>query len=161
MMNQSKINVKEIMRDVHTISSEGTFRDALAAMIAQKSNSLVAVDAKGLFVGMINSRVLIERAIPPYISNDEIAAHYASEDLFRDAVKKVADLPLTDFMDTDIETIKENESLMKAAVIATKNQQIRIPVLNDTGSPIGLLTRTELKQVIGSFLEIDNCFDLK
>lgn len=160
MMNQSQISVKEIMRNVHTISSEGTFRDALKELITQKSNSLVVIDAQGLFVGMINARVLIERAVPAYISNDEIAAHYASEDIFREAVEKVADMPLTDFMDADVETIKENESLMKVAVIATKNQQIRIPVLDDEKKPIGLLTRTELKQVIGSFLEIENCFDL-
>lgn len=157
-MSQSEVTVGEIMRDVKTISADVNFKEALAAMVCQKTNSLVAVDDEGVFVGLINARVFIEHAIPSYISNDEIAAHYANEELFREAVEKVADTPIKELMEKDVETIGSEESLMKAAVIATKNQQIRIPVLDEKRKPIGLLTRTELKQLIGTFLKIDQCF---
>lgn len=158
MMSQSEVNVKEIMREVVTVPVDLNFRQALEKMICDKTNSLVVVDEQGIFVGMVNARVFIERAIPSYISNDEIAAHYADEKLFREAVEQVADTPLKDLMETDVETISADESLMKAAIIATKNRQIRIPVLDADKKPIGLLTRTELKQLIGTFLEIKSCF---
>jgi CBS domain-containing protein len=161
MMSQSKTSVREIMRDVHTISADVSFKEALREMICKKTNSLVVVNEEGVFEGLVNARVFIEYAIPPYISNDEIAAHYANEELFREAVNQVADKPLRELIEKDIETIGADESLMKAAVIATKNRQIRIPVLDEEKKPIGLLTRTELKQLIGTFLEIDRCFDLE
>ena len=159
MMNQGEITIGEIMRDVKTISADVSFKEALAAMVCQKTNSLVAVDENGVFVGLINARVFIEHAVPAYISNDEIAAHYASEELFREAVKEAANVPISDLMEKDIETVGPDESLMKAAVIATKNRQIRIPVLDDEKKPIGLLTRTEIKQLIGTFLDVDKCFE--
>ncbi len=157
-MSHSTVNVCEIMRDVHTISKDVTFREALAEMIDKKTNALVAVDEDGRFFGLVNARVFIEQAIPSYMRNDTIAAHYADADLFREAVEKVADAPLVDFMENDIQTIRENESIMRAAVIATQNRQIRIPVLDVDGAPIGLLTRTEMKQLIGTFLHIEADF---
>jgi CBS domain-containing protein len=62
-------------------------------------------------------------------------------------------------MDEDVMTIREKESLMKAAMIVGQRSQVRIPVLDEDGRPIGLLTRTELKQVIGIFLGIEGCFN--
>ncbi len=157
-MNQSEVTVSEIMRDVNIISADTNFKEALAAMVCKKTNSLVAVDAEGKYVGLIDARIFIEHAVPSYISNDEIAAHYASEELFRDAVTQVADTPIVELMEKNIETIGAEESLMKVAVIATKNRQIRIPVLDAEKKPIGLLTRTEIKQLIGTFLGVDQCF---
>jgi CBS domain-containing protein len=159
MMSHTSVRVKDIMRDAHLISADVTYRDALTEMICKKTNSLVVVDDEGLFVGMINAGTLIEHAIPTYMNSDEIAAHYASEEMFRDAIAKVADMPITEFMKDRIVTITENESLMKAAIIATKNHQIRIPVLDDNKKPIGILTRTELKQVVGVLLGVDRCFE--
>lgn len=159
MMSKDTISVKDIMREVNTIASSASFRETLEKMICKETNSLVVVDEQGVFVAMVNARVLIERAIPSYINGDEIAAHYANEELFREAINKVADMPLEDFMDKKVETITANESLVRAAILATKHQQIRIPVLDDEKKPIGLLTRTELKQVIGTFLGLDHCFD--
>ncbi|PID52795.1 MAG: hypothetical protein CR972_00055 [Candidatus Moraniibacteriota bacterium] len=158
MMSQSEVTVGEIMRDVKTISVDVNFKKALSEMVCQKTNSLVAVDSDGVFVGLVNARVFIEHAVPSYISNDEIAAHYASEELFREAVRSVSDTPISHLMEKNIETIGPDESLMKAAIIATKNRQIRIPVLDEKRKPIGLLTRTEIKQLIGTFLGVDKCF---
>lgn len=158
-MSQNTIRVKDVMRDAHLISADVTYRDALTEMICKKTNSLVVVDDEGLFVGMINAGTLIEHAIPTYMNSDEIAAHYANEEMLRDEIAKVADMPIKDFMKDHIATITDDESLMKAAIIATKNQQIRIPVLDENKKPIGILTRTELKQVVGLLLGIDRCFE--
>lgn len=158
-MNHSDISIAQIMRPVQTILIDVDFKTALAEMIKQKTNSLVVVDEHDEYKGLLTARIFIEHAIPSYISTDEILAHYANEDLFRETVSEIAHNPVKTLLERNIETIKSSDSVMKAAVIATKNQQIRIPVLNDENKPIGLLTRTEIKQLIGTFLGIDNCFD--
>jgi CBS domain-containing protein len=128
-------------------------------MICKKTNSLVVIDADGKFVGMVNARTLISKSIPSYLGDDATAAHFASEEIFREEVRKVSNNSVTEIMDEDVMTIREKESLMKAAMIVGQRSQVRIPVLDEDGRPIGLLTRTELKQVIGIFLGIEGCFN--
>ncbi len=159
MLNGKKMVVKDVMRDVQTIGNKATFREALAQMICKKTNSLIIVDDEGKFVGMVNARTLIHKCVPGYLGEDATAAHFANEDIFREEVEKVSNEPISKIMDEDISVVKENESLIKAAIIVGSGNQIRIPVLDDEGRPIGLLTRTELKQVIGIFLGIEGCFN--
>lgn len=159
MINGEKKSVSDIMRKVNTIGSGSTFKEVLAKMIEHKTNSLAVVDESGAFVGMVNARTLIHHAVPSYLGEDSTAAHFANEELFRDEVKKVSGDAVEKFIDDGISTINEKESLMKAAMIVGEGKQVRIPVLDENNKPIGLLTRTELKQVIGAFLDIENCFN--
>ncbi len=150
--------VKDVMRDVQTVSDKATFKEALTKMICERTNSLVIVNDEGKFAGVVNARTLIHRTIPSYLGDDATAAHFANEEIFREEVAKIANEPISKIMDEDVQTIKENESLIKAAIIVASGNQIRIPVLDEESKPIGMLTRTELKQVIGVFLGIEGCF---
>lgn len=152
------MTVASIMRKAITISDKVTSKEALNAMVSLKTNALVVVDDDGVFVGLINTRIFIEQTIPEYIANDEIAAQFATEKVWRESVRKVADLPIKDLMVKNVSTIGPEESLLKAAILATKNRQIRIPVLDEENKPIGLLSQTEIKQLIASFLGVSNCF---
>jgi CBS domain-containing protein len=109
-------------------------------------------------VGMVNARTLIHESVPSYLGDDATAAHFVNETIFKEEVEKVANESIEKIMDEDVKTIKANESLMKAAMIVSSGNQVRIPVLDEENRPIGLLTRTELKQVIGLFLGIKGCF---
>lgn len=158
VLNGKKIKVSDVMREVHTIKDGATFREVLNELICKKTNSLAVIDENGKFVGMVNARTLIHHAIPAYLGEDATAAHFANEELFRDEVNKIADEKVEKFMEDESATINKEESLLKAAMIASLGKQIRIPVLDEEDKPIGLLTRTELKQVIGAFLGIEDCF---
>ncbi len=159
MIDGRKMRVGDIMRPVETINDKKNFRETLAHMIDKKTNSLIVVDDEGKFVGMVNARTLIHKSVPKYLGEDETVAHFVNEDLFREAVEKVAQEKVVDIMEEETKTIKETESLMKAAMIVGSGNQIRVPVLDDNNKPIGLLTRTEMKQLIGLFLNIEGCFN--
>lgn len=159
MVDGKKINVRDIMRPVETISDKSNFKDALVHMICKKTNSLLVVNDEGKFVGMVNARTLIHKSIPKYLGEDATAAHFANVEIFKEEVEKASAEPIGKIMDENVMTIKEDESLMKAAMIVGSGGQVRIPVLDEENKPIGLLTRTELKQVIGLFLGIEGCFN--
>lgn len=157
-MSPNQLTVASIMRQAITISVHVTSKQALNAMVCQKTNALVVIDDAGVFVGLINTRIFIEKAIPAYISNDVIAAQFANEEVFRKSVGRIANVPIRDLMVENVSTIGPNESLLKAAILATQNRQIRIPVLDKDKKPIGLLSQTEIKQLIANFLGVDKCF---
>ena len=157
-MSPNEMTVASIMREAITISVHVTSKEALNAMICQKTNALVVIDDEGVFVGLINTRIFIEQAIPAYISNDEIAAKFANEEVFRKSVGRIAKVPIRDLMVQNVSTIGPDESILKAAILATKNRQIRIPVLDKENKPIGLLSQTEIKHLIANYLGVDKCF---
>jgi len=152
------MTVASIMREAITISVHVSSKEALNAMVCKKTNALVVIDDDGVFVGLINTRIYIEQAIPEYVTNDEIAAQFANECVFRKSVEKIADVPIKDLMVENVSTIAPDDNLLKAAILATKNRQIRIPVLDENNKPIGLLSQTEIKHLIASYLGVDKCF---
>lgn len=158
LVNGEQKKVSDIMREVKTISDKADFKEALEAMICERTNSLVVVNDDGEFVGMVNARTLIHKSIPSYLGDDATAAHFATQDVFKESAEKVANESILEIMDKSIKTVKANESLLKAAMIVGEGTQIRIPVLDAENKPIGLLTRTEFKEVIGFFLNIEGCF---
>ena len=157
-MSPAQMTVASIMREAKTISVHVTSKEALSSMVSQKTNALVVIDDAGVFVGLINTRIFIEQAIPAYISNDEIAAQFATEDVFRKSVGRVADVPIKDLLQKNVSTIGPDDSLLKAAILATKRRQIRIPVLDKENKPIGLLTQSDIKHLMASYLGVDQCF---
>ncbi len=149
--------IKEIMREVKVIKDDRNFYDALEQMIKEKTNSLVVVDKDNKVVGLVNAGELIREVIPDYLEEDEVAAHFANEEIFKEEVERAKEVPVTKFMIENPKTLDPDDSLMQAAVLALSNGQMRLPVVDKDYQPIGLITRTELKQVIGDILGIE-CF---
>lgn len=156
--NNCEVTVETVMRPASLIRDNVTFRDVLTKMIEEKKNSILVVDEEGKLVGLVNAKALVRRAVPDYLEEDVLAARYATEEMFKEEAEKVADIPVTDFMISDIKTIKLSDSVMYAAVVGLAGSNMRVPVLDDDGKPLGLLTRTEIKQLIGMHLGIIGCF---
>lgn len=156
--NNCEVTIENIMRPASVVQDSVTFRDVLTKMIEEKKNSMLVVDAGGKLVGLVNAKALVRRAVPDYLEEDVLAARYATEAMFKEEAEKVADIPVTDFMIADVKTIKLSDSVMYAAIVGLAGSNMRVPVLDDDGRPLGLLTRTEIKQLIGMHLGIVGCF---
>ena len=150
--------IQDIMRKAVLIGQDAVFIDALRKMIIDKTNSLIVVNKAGKLVGEIQSFDLIRQVVPGYVVSDEIAAHFATEEIFKDACEAAKNIPIEKFMDKDPKTITLQSSLVEAAVIALTHGQSRIPVVDEQNQPLGVLSRTELKQVIGKFINIEESF---
>ena len=147
--------IQDIMRKAVLIGQDAVFIDALRKMIIDKTNSLIVVNKAGKLVGEIQSFDLIKQVVPGYIVSDEIAAHFATEEIFMDACEAAKNIPIEKFMDKDPKTITLQSSLMEAVVVAMTHGQSRVPIVDEQHQPLGILSRTELKQVIGKCINIE------
>ena len=147
--------IQDIMRKAVLIGQDAVFIDALRKMIIDKTNSLLVVSKAGKLVGEIQSFDLIKQVVPGYIVSDEIAAHFATEEIFMDACEAAKNIPIEKFMNKDPKTITLQSSLMEAVVVAMAHGQSRVPVVDEQHQPLGILSRTELKQVIGKCINIE------
>ncbi len=150
--------IEDIMRQPVIIGNDATLHDVLKKMIAQKTNSLMVVDDEQKLVGVVNAGSVIARVIPDYLEDDTIAARFATEEMFKEEVNKSCDVLVTEFMNEQPNTVKIGSSIMEAAIFALSKKQVRVPVVDGEYRVVGLLTRTEFKQVIGHYMGIDESF---
>lgn len=148
------MEVKDILKKPITIAEEASLYDAVEKMITDKTNSLLVIDTEGKLVGEVNASDLLYGVVPDFLDGDSVAAHFATEEMFDEAVRDSAKKQITYFMSTCVEPVKLDDSLMEVATRSIKNKRVHIPVVNDDGTPAGIISRRGLKQIIGNALGI-------
>ena len=147
------VSVSALMRPPVTVYDTDSLESVVRKMVNEKRNSLIVVDKDGMYKGAVNAIEVIREVLPDYLEEDNVAARFADEELMKQDAKKVKDVPVSDFMDKDMPTITEKTHIVEAAVVASKHGHGRIVVIDEEKKPIGVLTRTEIKQVIASYFD--------
>lgn len=158
-MSIEHINISEVMRAPHLIKDSSTFFEVLTEMVRQKTNSLIVTDSEGKVVGEVSVLNLLKQIVPHYISDEsEIMGHFVTEDVFREDIEKAKNAPVTNFMVENPPIITLKDTLVEATVLAMSSERSRVVVVDEAHKPIGVLTRTEIKQAIGKYFDIPGCF---
>lgn len=144
------------MKPAVTISEEASFKEALKAMVDQKTNTLLVVDDAGALIGEITVADLMDAIVPEYLDGDNIAANFATEEMFEEAVRDAAEQQVKFFMSHDFSVVEVDDGLMSIAATAIAHQRARIPVVDKDGHPVGIISRQGLKHIIAKFLGIDD-----
>ena len=148
------MELKDVIKDPVTIKAKASFKEAVALMIEKKTNVLLITDNDNVLIGVVSVSDLLDAIVPEYLDGDSTAAHFATEDMFKEAVQDTKDTPVSDFMSKELTTVSENESLMAVAVTAIANKRLRIPVVDATGRPVGIISRQGLKHIVAEQLGI-------
>lgn len=150
------MEVKDITKEAVTISEDASFREALSAMVNGQTNTLLVVDEEGSLTGEVSVADLLDAIVPEYLDGDSIAAHFATEEMFQEAVKDTEEKQVQFFMSHDYSAVEMDDSLMAVAATAIAHQRARIPVVNKEGRPVGIISRQGLKHIIAKFLGIED-----
>lgn len=150
------MELKDIVKDAVVISQNATFREALTSMVKQQTNTLLVIDEEGLLVGEVGVSDLMDAIVPEYLDGDNIAANFATEEMFEAAVQIASDKSVQDFMTVDVDPVHIDDGLMTVAATAIAHQRARIPVIDHDNRPIGIVSRRGLKHLLSTFLGISN-----
>jgi len=148
------MKLKDITKEATTISADATFKEAVSLMVEQQTNVLLVIDNNGSLIGVTSVTDLLDAVVPEYLDGDSTAAHFATEEMFKKAVTDTMDKPVSDFMSSELTTVNESESLMAVAVTAIASKRLRIPVIDDAGRPVGIISRQGLKHILAEQLGI-------
>jgi len=148
------MELKEIIKDVPIIPETTTFKEAVSVMVKQQSNSLLVTDEEGKLSGEVSVSDLMDGIVPEYLDGDSIAAHFATEEMFEEAVRNASEKEVREFMTIDIDPVEADDGLMAVAATAIAHQRARVPVVDQEGRPVGIISRRGLKQLIATFLNI-------
>lgn len=147
------MEVKDIIKEAVTITEDASFTEAVNAMVTGKTNTLLVVDADGKLSGEVTVADLLDAIVPEYLDGDSIAAHFATEDMFKEAVEDTKDKQVQFFMSQDYSVVEMDDGLMAVAATAIAHQRARIPVVDADNKPIGIISRQGLKHIIADYLK--------
>lgn len=147
-------SAKDLMRAPITVHDTDSLRAVLEKMVTEKRNSLTVINDAGELVGAVNAIDIIKAVVPDYLEDDPTAAKFASEAILKEDAERASTLLVKEFMAKDIPTIEEDAGLVETMSIAVRAGRGRITVVDKNHHPVGVLTRTELKRIISSYLGI-------
>lgn len=148
------MEVKDIVKEAVIIGENASFKDALSMMIHKQTNSILVTNSDGILVGEVSVSDLMDAIMPDYLNGDSIAANFATEEMFEEAVRDAADQKVHDFMSSDVQSVHMDDGLMAVAAVAIAQQKARIPVVDVDNRPVGIISRRGLKHLIAQFLNI-------
>lgn len=146
------MQVKDIVKPAVIISEDDTFAVALEAMMNQHTNTLLVSGENGELTGEVTVTDLLAALVPDILNGNEVMRHFSTDDAFIDSIDIVKDLPVSEFMSRDYSALTLQDNLMSIIATAITNERARIPVVDEEGRPIGIISRQGLKQILHKFL---------
>ena len=131
------MKIKEIMKDVKTISPEDTVKEAADLMNRHSIGSLVVVDSKKKLVGIVTERDILQKVT----AQNKLAGKVLVEDI----------------MSNKLITIDANELLDDAVYLMIKHKIKKLPVI-DNNELVGIVTATDIvanSSEVGEFYLFD------
>lgn len=150
------MELTEIIKDPVVVSESATLEEALSRMVKEKTNTLLVTDATGILTGEVGVSDILDAIVPEYLDGDNVAAHFATEEMFAEAVQIAKEKPVAEFMSPDIEPIRIDEGIMSVAAKAIAQGKARIPVVDDENHPVGIVSRRGLKHILAEYLGISD-----
>ncbi len=148
------MEIRDLTKEAVLISEDSTFRDAIALMVRKQTNSLLVINDDGVLSGEVNVSDLLDAIVPKNADGDSVEEMLGTEALFETAVIDATDIPVADFMTTDIQSVFIDDSLMTIAGTAIAHKTAHIPIVDHDNRPIGVISRRGLKHILAKYLGI-------
>ncbi len=134
--------------DVITVSTEDSVEKCAKLLQENNISGLPVVSKEGKLVGMITEGDLIRRAsrieAPGYLEILGGLIYLGSPNKFVNELQRAMALEAGKMMSKNVITVKPGENLEKAATLMVNNNVNRLPVVDDDGALIGIVSRRDI-----------------
>jgi CBS domain-containing protein len=145
--------MKSMVRDVMTsrvvaVRSDASFKEMVAKMRESRISAFPVVDGSGRVIGVVSEADFLNKEA----EQADIQGVLASLMHFRTHAK-AAGVTADELMTSPAVTVKPDTPVVEAARMMRDRRVKRLPVVNDSGHLIGIISRTD---VLGVFLRPDS-----
>jgi acetoin utilization protein AcuB len=123
--------------DVITIGEDSSMMKASLIMKEKKIRCLPVVNKKGELVGIVSDRDLKDAAPSKATTLDVYELNYL-----------LSSIKIKDLMTTNLAYARPDETVEFAAILMLENKISSLPVINDKGALIGIVTQTDIFKVL-------------
>jgi CBS domain-containing protein len=146
------MEVQSVVKPAAVVSETTTFAEALHAMDAGQTNTLLVTDEHGKLSGEVTVVDLLGAIIPDTLNGDDVMSHFSDDTAIAAAVALVRDLPVSEFMSRDFTALRPDDNFIAIIANAVAYQRARLPVVDHDNRPVGIISRQGLKRVLEQYL---------
>ena len=156
MLHFKCMELQDIIKEPIVVHEGTTLQEALENMVHKQTNTLLVIDATGVLSGEVSVSDILDAVVPEYLDGDNVAAHFATEEMFKEAVNDAREKTVVEFMSADIDPIHIDDGIMSVAAKAIAQRKARIPVVDDENRPVGIISRRGIKHILAEHLQISD-----
>ena len=149
--------VAEIMtREPIVVTPATPLKEAIQILAERHISGLPVVNEQGVLVGVISESDLMWQETgaepPPYVMVLDSIIYLQNPHKYEQEIHKALGQTVGEVMTSHVTTIKPQKSLQEAAHALQQKQVHRLPVLDDAGKLIGILTRGDIIRAMAANL---------
>lgn len=140
---------KEVMtKDVITVSKQATITDVARLLVEHKISGLPVVDEEGQLIGMVSEGDLIfqdkKLHTPAFLEILGGVIYLENPQRVANDIKKMTAAKVADIMTAKVYSVKEDTPVADIATIMVERQVNRVPVVDQAGKLLGIISRQDL-----------------
>jgi len=134
------MKIKEVMiPDLTSVSADTPIKEVVKIMSLQRIVGLPVVDSDQNVIGIITESDIAKASLPGYYKELQNPSFIPDFDQFSQQTKKIAHLPVKEFMTTTVYSVEEDTSRTEAANLLFRKHLRIVPVVR-AGKLVGILT---------------------
>lgn len=137
-----------MLKKIVTVSPDTSYEGAAKLMAVEKITALPVVDANGALEGILSEKDLFRAIYPDYNDYFLNPEAFNNEDEREDRVRELREHPVYEYMTTDVEKVTPQTPLMLAGGRMISHRIHTLPVVDDTGKLVGMISREMVFRVI-------------
>ena len=138
------MKIKEVMiLDLTSVSADTPIKEVVKIMSRQRMAGLPVVDNEQSVIGIITESDIAKACLPGYYKELQNPSFIPDFDQFSQQAKKIAHLPVKDFMTTIVYSVEEGTSRTEAANLLFRKRLRILPVVRER-KLVGILTPSSL-----------------
>jgi CBS domain-containing protein len=146
--------VADVMeRDVVSVHPETGVQELARLMHERHIGGAPVIDDEGRLVGIVTDGDLIAEDAdihaPPQIDIFGAIVYLGSFHKYEERLRKAVGASVGDVMTTRVHTVHPGDSVRRAATLMRDHKINRVPVVDDEGRLVGLITRTDIVHSLG------------
>lgn len=136
-------------RDVFSISSEATIREAAAVFVERHIGLLPILDGEGKLIGMVGLRDLLILELPDFfklVPDLDFVRDFGAVETNRPTLEQL-DRPVTTLM-RPVTSVEETSGLLRSYALMLKQNLHDLPIVDTAGKLVGIASRVDLGTAI-------------
>jgi CBS domain-containing protein len=145
--------VQEVMTNrVIRVCEESKVGDGLRLMMAQHADEMVVVDDSNAVIGIVTCADILRKArrqqMPAVDFLLTAFVYYEEDDEVEERVRKLFETPIAKICTRDVITCTPTDEVADVAGVMVDHRIKRIPVVNEYGSLVGIISRDDVLRAI-------------
>lgn len=140
-----KTVAQSMKRNVHSIGTRATVRDAIALIVRHHIGTIPVVDDNGLLVGTLRLADLIGLGMPDFLQfldHIEFIHTFGAMEIQHPDAEDLSK-PVTEIMNEAV-SVEESAGLLRASALLYKHQLMDLPVVDHEHRLVGIASRVDI-----------------